>query len=268
MPRIHPTAVVEPGAQLADDVQVGPHAVIGPQVRIGPGTSVGAHAVVAGETAIGARCRLFSFSAIGLEPQDMKFHGERSRLEIGDDCVIREYVTIHPGTAKQDGITVVGSRNWLLVGVHVAHDCVLGDDIIMSNYSVLGGHVRVGSGAVFSAYAGVHQFCRIGRLVMMGAGTIAVQDVPPFVLANGDRARLLGLNRIGLKRAGIAEPSRRALQEAYRIIFRMEGPLAERLDRARALGDPHAVELADFVSSAKRGVCRHGRKAEGDEIAG
>lgn len=257
MPRIHPAAVVDPRAELAGDVEVGPYAVLSGNVRIAEGTSVGPHAVISGDVTIGRRCRIYPFSAIGFAPQDRRFSpGEPSRIEIGDDNVFREHATVHPGTARGQGVTRIGERNWFLVGSHVAHDCRVADDVTMANASVLSGHVAIGSGVMLSGFAGVHQFCRVGRLSLLSAYTAAKQDVPPFVIAHGGQARLFGLNRVGLRRAGFPPARILALRTAYRILFRRSGPLADRIAAARNLQDPCVEELVAFLETARRGVCR------------
>ena len=261
MSRIHPTAIVDPKARLADGVEVGPFCVIGPTVRIGAKTWIGSHVVIEGDTRIGSGNRIFHHAVIGSLPQDKMFHGEESRLEIGDGNVIREFVTIQPGTAKQDGVTRVGSGNWFLTGVHIAHDCAVGDETTFSNWTSLAGHVEVASHASLSAYVGIHQFCRIGRYAMVGGASVVIQDVPPFVLAQGDHARLRGLNRVGLRRAKVDDDRINAIAETYRKLFRSEGALQTRLKAAQATADPWALEMVEFAAVSKRGICRHGKES-------
>ena len=208
MSRIHPTAIVDSKAQLADGVEVGPFSVIGPKVRIGAKTWIGSHVVIEGDMQIGLGCRVFHHAVIGSQPQDKMFHGEESRLEVGDDNVIREYVTVQPGTAKQSGITRVGSRNWFLTGTHIAHDCTVGDECTFANWSALAGHVEIGSNVVFSAFTGVHQFCG-GRYAMLAPHAVVVQDVRRLRWRTGTM-RLIGLNRVGLKRAGVGRTDQRS----------------------------------------------------------
>lgn len=261
--KIHPTAVVDPRARLAADVEVGPYAVIDGEVSVDAGSWIGSHVHIAGPTRIGKRCRIYPFAVIGTPPQDRSFTGGESRVEIGDDNTIREHVTIHSGTPKGGGVTSVGNRNWFLVGSHVAHDCRIGDDNTFANGILLAGHVRVASNVMVSGVVAVHQFCRIGRLAMVSGMTGVPLDVPPFVIAQGTRARLVGLNRVGLKRAGVTTAQMRVLQEAYRLLFREKSSLAGRLAAVRALGEPLAGEMADFVATTKRGVCTR----ESDESA-
>ncbi len=265
MSRIHPTAIVDPKAELAQDVEVGPYAVIEGPVAVGGGSWIGPHAYLTGDTVLGRRCRVFPSAVIGTPAQDRTFKGGESRVRIGDDNVIREQATIHAGTPKGGGVTTVGDRNWFLVGSHVAHDCAVGNDSTFANWAALAGHVQIGSNVILSAYVAVHQFCRVGRLSMVGGITGVSLDIPPFTLVQGNRARLLGLNLVGLKRAGINGPTLRALQEAYRLLFRNKGPKNARLAAARRIEDPLARELADFVSASKRGVCTH-EAHETDEI--
>lgn len=249
--------MVDRRAHLAEDVEVGPYAIIEGPVTVGEGTWIGPHAYLSGNTEIGRRCRIFPFSVIGTPPQDRTFQGENTRIEIGDENVIREHVTIHAGTLKGRGLTKIGHRNWFLVGSHVAHDCMIGDENTVANGALLAGHVEVGSNVMISGCVAVHQFCRIGRLAMVGGITGVSLDIPPFTLVQGIRARLMGLNRVGLKRAGIGGERLRLLQEAYRALFRSRRPLEERLAAARGLGDDMASELADFVQGSRRGVCFH-----------
>src|SRR6266496_1747762 len=183
MARLHPTALVDANAELADDVEVGAYSIVGPHVSIGEATVIGAHAVVTGRTRIGARNRIFQFASVGEIPQDRKYGGEPTSVEIGDDNVIREYVSIHAGTAQDRGTTTIGDRNLLLAYVHIAHDCVIGNDTTFSNNAQLAGHVTVGDFAVLGGFSGVHQFCRIGAHALIAAGAIVLQDVPPFIVA-------------------------------------------------------------------------------------
>ncbi len=257
MPKIHPTAVVDPKARIAPDVEIGPYTVIDGPVSVGEGTWIGSHVCLTGDVSLGRRCRVFPFAVIGTPPQDRTFAGGESRVVIGDDNVFREHVTIHGGTPKGGGVTTLGNRNWFLVDSHVAHDCTVGDDNTFANWSALAGHVKMGSNVMLSAYVAVHQFCRVGRLVMIGGITGVSLDIPPFTLVQGNRARLLGLNRVGLKRAGITGPRLKALQEAYQILFRGKGALSARIAAARKIDEPLAREMTDFLEGSKRGVCTH-----------
>ena len=256
--RIHPTAVVAAGADLAPDVDVEPYAVIGPHVRIGAGTWVGAHAVVTGRTTIGAHNRIFYHASVGAEPQDLKYRGEDSELVIGDHNIIREFATLHPGTAGGGMITRVGDHNLVMNYCHVAHDCRLGHHNILANGVQLAGHVVIEDYVVLGALAGIHQFVRVGESAIVGAGSMVAQDVPPFCNATGDRAALHGLNLLGLKRRGLDAARVRELKQAYRLLFRSGLTVAEAVTRARAdVPASREVEaLLAFVQHSERGVCR------------
>jgi len=229
---IHPTAVVHEGAQLHPTVKVGPYAVIGEQVTIGPGTEIGAHVVIDGDTTIGAQNRIFPGAAIGLESQDLKYDGSMSRVVIGDNNLIREYVTINRAT-DAGAVTLVGSNCLLMAYSHVAHNCVVEDHVILANSVALAGHVYVESGARISGMVGVHQFVRVGRLVMIGGLSRIDRDVPPFTLVNGNPAEVRGLNQIGLQRAGLtADPQAyRELKQAYRLVYRSGASLSEAVSK-------------------------------------
>jgi UDP-N-acetylglucosamine acyltransferase len=254
---IHPTAVVASGAELADDVEVGPYAVIGPHVRIGRGTTVGAHAVIEGRTTIGERNRIFQFAAIGAIPQDLKYHGEPSELVIGDENQIREFATLHLGTEGGGRITSVGNRNLFMNFSHVAHDCRIGDRVILANGATLAGHVTVHDYVIVGGLAAVHQFVRIGESAMLAGGAMVVQDVPPFCVVQGDRAGLVGLNVEGMRRRGFADEDVRGLRTAYRTLFRSGLTVKDAMRKMRDEPLGAAVErLVQFVESSKRGICR------------
>lgn len=261
-PHIHPTAIVAPEAELADDVAVGPYTLIGPRVRIGPGTRVGAHVVIEGRTTIGARNEIFPFASIGTAPQDLKYHGEDSALEIGDDNRIREFCTLQPGTEGGGMLTRVGNGNLLMNYAHVAHDCLLGDRNIVANGTQLGGHVTLESYVVVGALSGIHQFVRLGESAIIGAGSMVSQDVPPFCNATGDRATLHGLNSLGLKRRGLPTPTVRALRQAYRLMFQSGLRVAEAAARIRTelAGIPEIDRFVAFIEASTRGVCREDRR--------
>jgi UDP-N-acetylglucosamine acyltransferase len=255
---VHPTAVVAPTAELAPGVRVGPYAVVGPHVRVGAGTRIGPHAVLQGRTTVGARNRIFPSASLGSPPQDLKYRGEASALVIGDDNAIREYVTMNPGTESGGMLTRVGNGSLFMANSHVGHDCHVGDHVVIANSAALAGHVIVEAHAIVGGLAGIHQFTRVGESAMCGAGAMVSQDVPPFCTASGDRARLYGLNLIGLKRRGIPEASVRALKRTYRTLFLEPGTLQEALGRAReSLGTVAEVaRLLAFVEASERGVCR------------
>lgn len=220
MTRIHATAIVDPRAELADDVEVGPYSIIGPDVSIGAGTWIGPHVVVTGPTVIGQRNRIFQFSSIGAECQDKKYRGEPTRLEIGDDNTIREACTLHRGTVQDVGLTKVGSRNLLMVNTHLAHDVVIGNDTTIANNAAIAGHVKIGDFVIIGGNSGVHQFCHIGSYSMLGGGTTVYKDVPAFVMANGNPAEPRSMNFEGMKRKGWSPETIHALRKAYKIVFR------------------------------------------------
>jgi UDP-N-acetylglucosamine acyltransferase len=257
-PRIHPTAVVSSRAELADGVQVGPYAVVGPDVRVGADSWIGAHAVVEGRTTLGAGNRIFPFASVGSIPQDLKYRGEPSTLVLGDANIVREYVSINPGTQGGGMETAIGSGCLFMVSSHIAHDCRLGDSVILSNGVALAGHVTVESHAIVGGLAGVHQFVRLGESSLCAAGAMVSKDVPPFCTVAGDRARLFGLNMVGLRRRGFSTATIRALRRAYRLLFHSGGRRREHVARVRAeLGDvPEVGRLLDFIAGSQRGICR------------
>jgi UDP-N-acetylglucosamine acyltransferase len=256
--RIHATAIVAPGAELDPGVEVGPYATIGPHVRVGRDSVIGPHAVIEGRTVLGARNRVFQFASVGARPQDLKYQGEPSRLEIGDDNIIREFASISPGTRGGGMVTRIGNQNLLMVSSHVAHDCSVGNWTIIANGASLGGHVSVEDYVIVGGLAGVHQFVRLGQSAILGAGTMASLDVPPFCNATGDRARLRGLNIVGLRRRGFTAEQVRYLKRAYHILFqsRLKTKVAIERIRAEETATPEVEYLLAFVESSQRGVCR------------
>jgi UDP-N-acetylglucosamine acyltransferase len=257
-PWIHPTAAVAPGAELADGVRIGAYAVIGPHVRIGRDSIVGPHTVVTGRTTLGERNHIYQFASVGEEPQDLKYKGEQSRLTIGDDNLIREYVSVNPGTEGGGMETRIGSHCLLMVSSHVAHDCRLGDWVILANGVALGGHVQIDDFATVGGLAGVHQFSRVGESALCAAGAMVSQDVPPFCIVAGDRARLYGLNVVGLQRRGLPQEAVRAIKRAYRLLFQAKEPWEVAVARTRTeLGDVAEVaRLLAFIEASQRGICR------------
>jgi UDP-N-acetylglucosamine acyltransferase len=256
MPRIHSTAIIEEGAKLAKGVEVGPYAVIGPHVEIGEGTTVGAHAVITGHTRIGRNNRIFQFVSLGEIPQDKKYAGEPTRLEIGDGNTIREFCTFNIGTAQDEGVTRVGSHNWVMAYVHIAHDCMVGDHTVLANNATLAGHVEIGDHAILGGLTAVHQFCKIGAHVITGGGTIVYKDIPPYVTAAGQPAKPHGLNSEGLKRRGFTPEMLATLKRAYRILYRDGLTLQEALEQLDAMAVPEVGVLTDFLRRAERGVIR------------
>ncbi len=217
---IHPTAIVEDGARIAPDVEIGAYSLIGPQVEIGAGCRIGPHVVITGQTRLGENNRVFQFASIGDEPQDKKFAGEDSALEIGTGNTIREYVTINRGTADGGGVTRVQDHNWIMAYCHIAHDCQVGSHVTMANGATLAGHVIVGDYAIFAGYSGAHQFCRIGDHAFLGMYGGVSQDVPAYVMVSGQPPRPRGINSEGLKRRGFDAEQIRSIREAYRLIYR------------------------------------------------
>ncbi len=254
----HPTAIIHPGARLAADVTVGPYAVIGEHVSIGAGTQIGAHCVIEGWTEIGEACVFSHFVSAGTPPQDLKFGGEESRLIIGHHNTFREFVTLNRGTHHGGGATRIGHHNFLMAYVHVAHDCTLGDHVIMANAATLAGHIAVGDHAVLGGLTGVHQFVRIGAYAMIGGCSAIAQDVPPFVSATGNRAKLFGLNLVGLKRNGFSEERIAALKKAYRILFSAHLAMKDAIKQAReeSGGQTDVETLVRFVETSERGISR------------
>lgn len=259
---VHPTALIDPRAELAEDVEVGPYAIVGPQVRIGAGSCIGSHTVLSGRTTIGRDNRIFPHAALGGMPQDKKYAGEDTELVIGDGNTIREFCTLNIGTAQGGGVTRIGSDNWVMAYVHVAHDCRVGDHCVLANAVTLAGHVEIGDWVILGGLTAVHQFVHIGSHAMAGGGTILVQDLPPFVICNGSPAVAHGLNSEGLKRRGYAAETIATLRRAYKTIYK-EGLTAaaacEQLLQA-ADGNPASAAdlraLADFVRSSTRGIVR------------
>jgi len=255
---IHPSAIVSPHAELESGVKVGPYSIIGDNVRIGKDTIVGPHVVIEGNTVIGERNKIYAFVSIGSPPQDIGYRGEETRVQIGDDNILREYCTINRATTKQDRVTVVGNNNYLMISSHVGHDCVVGNHVVMVNSVALGGHVTVGDHANLGGLAAVHQFVRIGSYAMIGGLAGVSQDIPPYMIAVGERARLYGLNQIGLKRNGFSSEAIQGLRKAYRMIWRETSIFSEGIARVRAEMEPflELEVLLDFISSSKRGIAR------------
>jgi UDP-N-acetylglucosamine acyltransferase len=260
MPHIHPSAIVEPGARLAQSTKVGPFCVVGAEVELGDGVELLSHVAVAGRTSIGADTRIFPFASIGHAPQDMKYKGEPSRLVIGRNNVIREHVTMNPGTEGGGLLTQIGDNCLFMVGVHVAHDCIIGDGVIMANNATLAGHVLIGDYAVFGGLSAVHQFVRIGQHAMVGGVSGVERDVIPYGSVLGDRARLTGLNLVGMQRRGFSRDDIQALRTAYQMLFDGEnGTLVERREAvAKRFPDVRPVrEVLDFIGAeSSRGLCQ------------
>lgn len=255
---IHATAIVDAGARLADDVEVGPYSIIGDKVEIGAGTVIGPHVVIVGPTSIGCDNRIFQFSSIGEAPQDKKYQGEPTRLEIGDRNVIREFVTLNRGTDDGNGITLIGSDNLFMAYSHVAHDCVVGSHTIFANAASLSGHVEVGNHAILGGFTSVHQFTQIGSRAFCGLGSVVTRDIPPFSTAAGNRARVIGINKEGLKRRGFSPDLIRALHKSFRELLKSKVPQQQAFDNLKPLCDkyPEVEEFVSFVRNSKRGIAR------------
>ena len=251
-------ALVSPQAELAADVSVGPFSVIGPQVQIGPRTVIGPHAVVSGPTSIGADNRIFQFASIGDAPQDKKYRGEPTRLEIGDRNVFRESCTINRGTTHDKGVTRIGSDNLFMAFAHVAHDCVVGNSTVFANCASLGGHVEIGDWVILGGLTAVHQFCRIGAHAFLAGGAIVLRDVPPYVMVAGNPATPHAVNSEGLKRRGFTEEQLRRIRDAYRILYRSDLKLADALARLAPLAATHAEirTFVDFIHASTRSLVR------------
>ncbi|NKN33447.1 acyl-ACP--UDP-N-acetylglucosamine O-acyltransferase [Marichromatium bheemlicum] len=255
---IHPSALVDPGARLDPGVEVGPFAVIGPEVEIGAGTRIGPHAVVRGRTRIGRDNRIFQFTSIGEDPQDKKYAGEPTRLEIGDRNQIREFVTIHRGTIQDQGVTRIGDDNLLMAYTHVAHDCRIGNDVIMANAASLGGHVEVQDWAILGGFTIVHQFSRLGAHSFCAMGTVLGRDVPPYVTVGGHPAAPHGINSEGLRRRGFEAAAIQAIKRAYRTLYLAGLRREEALERIAAMTTetPELRPLIDFIAASARGIVR------------
>jgi UDP-N-acetylglucosamine acyltransferase len=251
MPQIHATAIVEAGAEFADDVTIGPYCCVGPEVTLGAGVVLQSHVVVTGKTNIGARTRVFPFVSLGQVPQDLKYKGEPSRLEIGEDNVIREGVTMNIGTEGGGMLTKVGDRGLFMTGVHIGHDCQVGNDVVFANNGTLGGHVVVGDFVILGGLSAVHQFCRLGRHAFVGGLTGVERDIIPYGMVMGDRARLTGLNLRGLQRNGFSNEAIRTLRQAYGELFNGAGPFADRVTLVadRYADAPSVMEIINFIRS-------------------
>lgn len=266
MALIHPTAIVNPKAEIAEGVEIGPYAVIGPNVKIGAKTQIGAHTVVEGCTTIGQENKIGHFASVGGAPQDMKYRGEPTQLIIGDRNMIREFTTLHTGTIQDQGITKIGNDNWIMAYVHIAHDCVVGNNTIFSNNAQIAGHVHVDDHAILGGMSGVHQFVRIGEHSMIGGASKLVQDLPPYVIASGPIAEPHGLNAEGLKRRGFNPETITALKQAYKLLYK-EGlsfedakkAIASLADQKQSSEAQTAEKLRifhDFIAASQRGIAR------------
>ncbi|MCH9672538.1 MAG: acyl-ACP--UDP-N-acetylglucosamine O-acyltransferase [Gammaproteobacteria bacterium] len=255
---IHPSALVDPLARIADSVEIGAFSIIGPDVEIGEGTSIGPHVVIEGPTRIGRDNKIHQFNSLGGPPQDKKYAGEPSRLEIGDRNVIREYCTFNRGTEQGGGVTRIGSDNWIMAYVHIAHDCVLGSGCVLANAATLAGHVRVDDKVILGAFTVVHQFCAIGQFAFSAMGSVVFKDVPPFVTVSGNSAQPHGINSEGLRRAGFEPQTIQALRRAYKTVYKKGLTLENALTEITAqISECREVEpLVRFIEQSSRGLVR------------
>ncbi len=259
--QIHPTALVAESAQLGEDVVIGPFCTVGPEARLGDRTHLRAHVVVDGDTWIGSDCEVFPYAVLGTTPQDKKLkegEGQDAKLRIGNHNRIREHVTIHGGTSFGGGVTTVGDHNMLLVGCHIGHDATVGNHVVFTNGAMAAGHTVIGDRAILGAMTGIHQFARIGQLAMVGAGAMVSNDAPPFSTVQGDRARLVGVNVVGLHRAGFSNEQKALIKRAFRLLFWRPGNFQDKIEALRTSiygEDPCGRELLDFIATSKRGIC-------------
>ena len=256
---IHPTALVDPKAEIGENVDIGPYSVVEKGVSIDEGTKIGPHVVIREGTQIGKRCQIYQFSSIGEAPQATAYRGEPTLLQVGDHNVMREFVTLHRGTVKGGGKTVLGNQNFIMAYSHIAHDCQVGNHVVMANGATLGGHILIEDHAILGGLAAIHQFCRVGTHAIISGLTGVSQDVPPYMMAAGDRAKLYGLNSVGLKRHQFSEQEIKALKKAYRIIFR-SGLTLEKAMKTVEEDDifqiPEVRHLLNFIQHSKRGISR------------
>ncbi|MCP3018658.1 acyl-ACP--UDP-N-acetylglucosamine O-acyltransferase [Cupriavidus basilensis] len=267
MTQIHPSALVDPKAELAADVTVGPFSIVGPNVRLGSGTQVGAHTTIEGHTTVGADNRIGPYASVGGTPQDMKYRNEPTRLVIGDRNTIREFTTIHTGTVQDRGVTSIGDDNWVMAYVHIAHDCQVGNHTVFSSNAQIAGHVQVGDWAILGGMSGVHQFVRIGAHAMLGGASALVQDLPPFVIAAGDKggnkATPHGINVEGMRRRGFDAAQIAALRQAYKVLYKSDlsfeaarNEIAQLIAQAEGTATAALQDFLDFIAATQRGIVR------------
>lgn len=255
---IHPTAIIDPSAEIDSRVTIGPYVIVKSDVRIGAGTTIGSYTTIEKYVSIGEDCQIFQYAAIGGAPQDLKFHGEKSYLTIGRGSIIREFVTINRGTEAGGGITEVGEENYLMAYTHIAHDCKTGRQVILANNSTLAGHIEIGDHATIGGLVAIHQFVKIGDYAYIGGKSAVVKDIPPYVIAAGDRASLHGLNNVGLKRHRFSNFTLGELKKAYRIFFRIGLTVKQASERVKAEVEqiPEVRNLTDFIVNSSRGITR------------
>jgi UDP-N-acetylglucosamine acyltransferase len=255
---IHETAIIDPGAEIDENVTIGPYCVVRGDVFIGAGTEIGSHVVIEPYVTIGPQCRIYQFAAIGATPQSVKFEGEKTFVKVGRGTTLREFVTIHRGTGFGGGVTQIGEDCFLMAYTHVAHDCQVGNRVVLSNNTTLAGHIEIGDYATVGGLVAIHQFVRIGPYAFVGGKSAVVKDIPPYVIAAGDRARLHGLNSVGLKRHGFSRQNLSQLKKAYRIIFRIGLTRNEAIERVLAEVEhtPEVMAFLEFIKASRRGVTR------------
>lgn len=259
MTLIHPTATIDPKAEIGERVEIGPYSVIEKGVSIGEGTKIGPHVVIREWTEIGKGCHVFQFASIGEAPQFSGYRGEKTFLRIGDRNIIREFVTLHRGTVKGGGKTIIGNDNFIMAYAHVAHDCQIGNQVVMANGATLAGHILIEDYAIIGGLTAIHQFCRVGAFAIIGGLSGVLLDIPPYTKAAGVRTRLFGLNTVGLKRANFSEETLRALKKAYRIVFRSALTLEKamkKLAEDEIAQTPEVQHFLQFIQGSKRGISR------------
>ncbi len=255
---IHPTAIIDPSAEIDNNVTIGPYAIINSDVCIGSGTTIGPYSTIEQYVNIGGDCQIFQYASVGGAPQDLKFHGEKSYLKIGRGTIIREFVTINRGTENGGGVTEVGEENYLMAYTHIAHDCKTGKQVILANNSTLAGHITIGDNVTVGGLVAIHQFVKIGDFAYIGGKSAVTKDIPPYVIAAGDRATLHGLNNVGLKRQKFSKTTLRQLKKAYRIVFRIGLTVKQASERVKAEVEqiPEVINFMDFIIKSNRGVTR------------
>lgn len=255
---IHPTAIIDPNAELANDVSIGPYTVVGPHVQIGAGTVVASHVVIKGPTRIGKGNRIFQFASVGEDTQDMKYRGEPTRLEIGDRNIIREFCTLHRGTVQDKALTRIGDDNLLMAYTHIAHDCIVGSHVIMANAASIAGHVLVEDYAILGGFSLVHQFCKIGKHSFSAMGSVISRDIPPYVLVGGQPTKPHGINAVGLERKGFSQDAIRQIKKAYKIVFKSGMKLEDAIAALKEMAEetPEIHCLANFLMQTQRSILR------------
>lgn len=253
---IDKTAVIDPSAKIAENVHIGPYSVIGADVEIGEGTWIGPHVVIKGPTKIGRNNKIHQFASLGEDPQDLKYQGEKTWLEIGDSNVIREFCTLNRGTIQDKGVTRIGNHNLLMSYVHIAHDCIVGDHTVFANNASLAGHVKVEDHVILGGFSGVFQFCRVGSHSFIATNSVVIKDVPPYVKVSGHYAKPFGLNTVGLQRRGFGAEVMKKLRQAYKIIYRNGLTVADAMSELRKLEVPELLPLIEFIETSTAGIVR------------